>query len=489
MAGNTVTLEFAGDADRLQRAARQAREATESVGQAAQDAGAGMQDGAQQSSRLESRLGSLGAATTGATDAIDSLAGGMQAVAEIQDYARQRAQRLEQAQNDVEQAMADGRQAAIDLEQSQRDLSQAYADGTQAALDVGQAEIDRKQAMLDAKAAQDEYAKAVKEHGANSGEAQQAAIDLAQANQDLKQADADLTQAELDKQQAMTDARQATEDGRQANIDAKQSQLDLNQAMHEANPPDLGVWAEQIGMVTPLLNAVVGVVALVTAAQWLWNSALFASPITWIVLAIVALIAIIVLIATKTTWFQDLWRVTWGGIKDAASAVGSWFKDTLWGKWIKGAWDGIVNAGKSAWGWMKELPGKIKGAFSRVTDFLFAPFRAAFNRISDAWNSTIGSLSWTVPGWVPGVGGNSISVPNLPKFHTGGRVPGLPGREVPIMALAGETVLPAGRSYGGDIVIRSGGSQLDDLLVEVLSRAIGRRGGNVQTVLGGRNAA
>lgn len=33
----------------------------------------------------------------------------------------------------------------------------------------------------------------------------------------------------------------------------------------------------------------------------------------------------------------------------------------------------------------------------------------------------------------------------LPKMHTGGVVPGKEGQEVPIMAKAGETVIPAGR--------------------------------------------
>jgi hypothetical protein len=461
MAGNAVTIDFAGDASKLQAAAKRATAATDDVAASAKDAGADYDKAGAASDKYGQKMGDLGSATTGAIDAIDSLSGGLQAAADIQDYARDRAQRLARANVDV-------MQATEDMAQATRDAKQAQIDSEQAALDLTQARLDEKTAL-------EEYNKAVKEHGKNSDEAKQAQIDLKQAGIDVKQ--------------ALEDQEQATRDASQANIDAKTAQVDLNDAMHEANPPELQEWADMIGLVTPLLSAVVGVLGLVTAAQWLWNSALFASPLTWIVLAIAAVIAIIVLIATKTTWFQDLWRVTWGGIKDAASAVGSWFKDVLWKKWIVGAWDGIVNAGKNAWNWMKELPGKIKSSFSRITDFLFSPFRAAFNKISTAWNNTVGNLSWTVPGWVPGVGGNSISAPRLPTFHSGGRVPGAPGQEVPIMALAGETVLPPGRSGGGDIIIRSGGTQLDDLLVEVLSRSIGRRGGNVQLVLGGRNAA
>ena len=42
------------------------------------------------------------------------------------------------------------------------------------------------------------------------------------------------------------------------------------------------------------------------------------------------------------------------------------------------------------------------------------------------------------------VGGGTIGLPDLPEFHMGGVVPGRPGQEVPILALAGERVLPPG---------------------------------------------
>lgn len=67
-----------------------------------------------------------------------------------------------------------------------------------------------------------------------------------------------------------------------------------------------------------------------SAAQWLLNVAMTANPIGIVIAIIVALIAIIVLIATKTTWFQDIWKVVWGAIKSAAAAVGDWFTGTLW---------------------------------------------------------------------------------------------------------------------------------------------------------------
>lgn len=215
------------------------------------------------------------------------------------------------------------------------------------------------------------------------------------------------------------------------------------------------------------------------------NLAFLSSPLTWIILAIIALIVIIVLIATKTTWFQDIWKKVWGGIKDAAHAVGSWFKDTLWNKWIKGAFDAISDKVKDLWDWFKKAPGRLKDFFKDIAGFITAPFKAAFNLISDLWNNTIGRLSWTIPSWIPGIGGKTISAPQLPKFHSGGTVPGAPGSEMLAILQAGEKVTPAGQSAATVIEIHSGGSELDDLLVRILGNAIKSRGSSAQMVLVG----
>lgn len=234
-------------------------------------------------------------------------------------------------------------------------------------------------------------------------------------------------------------------------------------------------WADLAGGLAPIIiqlagtklaiigNAIASVTASAAtkvwaAGQWLLNAALTANPIGIVIVAIAALIAIVVLIATKTTWFQTAWRVSWGAIKSVAIDV---------------------------WDWMKALPGNIGRAFSGIPSTVSAPFRAGFNFVSDAWNNTIGKLSWSVPGWVPGVGGNSISAPKLPHFHSGGVVPGAPGAEMLAVLQAGERVTPAGAGGGRTVIeLRSDGTRIGDLLVEILRLAIGARGGNVQAVVG-----
>lgn len=76
-------------------------------------------------------------------------------------------------------------------------------------------------------------------------------------------------------------------------------------------------------------------------------------------------------------------------------------------------------------------PGKAAdvfiGAFRRIKDSLvtifrgvvgiiLSPFRLAINFIIDLWNNTIGKIKFTVPSWVPVIGGKGFSVPNIPKW-------------------------------------------------------------------------
>lgn len=423
---NTLALEFAGDASKLQAASKDARQSVTAVGDAATDASRQMADAAQQASAYTDRIGSIGAGVTGMTDAIDSAGAAVQGLADFQSYAADKAQEMARAAHDVTQA--------------QEDYNQALRDGAQAAIDADQAQLDLKQAQLDAATAQKDYNDAVKEHGRNSLEARQAMLDMEQAGIDVKQ--------------AQEDSAQATRDAAQAAIDAKGATLDLAEAQRAANPPDLQKWADQIQRFTPLLSGLVGVVGLITAAQWAWNAAQLASPTTWIIAGIVALIAVIVLIATKTKWFQKAWSASWKWIKDSAEDV---------------------------WNWLKKVPGWIGSAFKKVADFITWPYRTAFNQIARMWNRTVGSLSWTVPGWVPVIGGNTVAVPNIPTFHQGTRsVPGPPGSEQLAILQAGETVTSRAGSVGGggELVIRGDGSRLGDAIVEIIRMAMITRAGD-----------
>lgn len=192
--------------------------------------------------------------------------------------------------------------------------------------------------------------------------------------------------------------------------------------------------------------------ALWTGAQRLLSLAFITSPIGWIVLAIAALVAIVVLIATKTTWFQTIWRVAWSGIKAAAS---------------------------NTWDFLKRIPGWIQTAFAKVANFITAPYRAAFNGIARLWNSTVGRLTFTIPGWVPGIGGNSFGVPKIPTLHSGGVVPGTYGQVVPILAMGGERV-SSGRSSAPTTV--AAGDSLTALIFKIVRDEVIAAGGDPSAI-------
>lgn len=216
--------------------------------------------------------------------------------------------------------------------------------------------------------------------------------------------------------------------------------------------------ADFLSVVVPIVGIFMGIIAAIKiwiAVQAALNIVMSLNPIGLIIIAVAALIAIIAVIATRTRFFQNVWASAWGGIKAAAGAVGSWFRDTVWNRWIRGAWDGIVNKGKSVVDWFRGLPGRLGSALSSIGNRIVSPFRSAFNGIVRLWNSTVGSLSFSIPGWVPGVGGNSWSAPRLSERASGGPVSagrsylvGERGPEVITMGSSNGNVIP-NRELGG----------------------------------------
>lgn len=279
----------------------------------------------------------------------------------------------------------------------------------------------------------------------------------------------------------------------------------------ERNQQWLGPLAVGLG----ILGIAIGVV---TAAQWAWNTALAVSPVTWIIVGIVALVAIIVVVATKTQFFQTIWGAVWGFMK----GVGAWFAGpfanffvSLWQKIVSVA-TGIKNAFVSAFNfvknaavswqnlqqtvinrvvigfttvvnYVKSVPGKISGALSNMFSPLWAGFKNIINNVIRGWNS----LHFGIPGFsfagisVPGI---NIGVPRIPYLDKGGSVLA----EGLAYIHRGETVTPAAkvtpyRSGSGEahatLTLKSDGSRLANLLLEILREAIRDKGGDPVKVL------
>lgn len=174
-----------------------------------------------------------------------------------------------------------------------------------------------------------------------------------------------------------------------------------------------------------------------TGVQWLLNAAMDANPIGLVVIAIIALIAIIEVVVHNTQFFKDVWADVWNFMK----AVGAWFSGPFVNFFVD-AWHTIVNFGEGALNWFKALPGNIGRALAGVANFLIGPFKPAFNAIADLWNSTLGKVSFSIPSWVPLVGGKGWSFPKMPHLDTGGYIT----QTGIAMVHKGETVVPAGTS-------------------------------------------
>lgn len=187
-------------------------------------------------------------------------------------------------------------------------------------------------------------------------------------------------------------------------------------------------------------------------AQGGLNAALLANPIGLVVLAIAALVAGFVLAWKHSETFRDI---------------------------VKGALSTVKDFAVDLWEFFKDLPNKLWGMAQKIVEVITWPYKTAFNAVATIWNNTVGKLSFEIPSWVPGLGGKGFSMPNLPTFHMGGVVPGNPGQATPIMAMAGETVVPAGAG-GTSIVINAGAivteNQLADFVHKALLRKQGRTG-------------
>ncbi|MDG4756099.1 hypothetical protein O7630_34715, partial [Micromonospora sp. WMMD718] len=295
--------------------------------------------------------------------------------------------------------------------------------------------------------------------------------------------------------------------GMRAALHAQTQALIANTAVHRgATAAAAAETAATNGGILARARAVVGMaaqrVAMVAtraatltwaAAQWVLNAAMTANPIGLIVLAVIALIGIIVLIATKTTWFQTAWRVSWGAVKAAAAAVGDWFVNTLWKRWILGAYNGIVSGGARFLNWYLSLPGRLLRGLANVGRIILSPFKWGFNQIASFWNRTVGRLSFRAPSWIPGIGGMGWSMPNLPLLARGGNITrggaaivGDGGEPEIVDLPTGARVTPLSQAGGGVTTLRleSDGTPMADFLVEMLRAAVKVRGGNVQVVLG-----
>lgn len=179
-------------------------------------------------------------------------------------------------------------------------------------------------------------------------------------------------------------------------------------------------------------------------------------------LGIAAIVAIGVILYKNWDTIKAVGEAVWGFITDTIGAAVGFITDHIGTlgriilafatggmseavRFIMDHWDGIVD-------FFKSIPEKIRGFFSGVGDIITAPFRAAFDAVKRLWNSTVGGVGFTIPNWVPGIGGNSFRIPEMAEGgvvqSSGWAMVGEAGPEV-LWLGGGATVAPLDSAMGG----------------------------------------
>ena len=198
------------------------------------------------------------------------------------------------------------------------------------------------------------------------------------------------------------------------------------------------------------------------AAQWVLNAALSANPIGLVIVAIVALVAVLVIAYKKSETFRNIVDASFRAVQRAAAAAFGWIKSN-WPLLLAiitgpiGLAVLVIARNKDRIiGLFRAIPGAIGGAFRTLSGAITAPFSSAFSAIRSLWNSTIGGFGFSIPGWVPKVGGKSFHIPEMAHGGIGGglMMVGERGREL-VRLPQGSQVIPNGSTEA--MLSRGGG--------------------------------
>jgi hypothetical protein len=94
--------------------------------------------------------------------------------------------------------------------------------------------------------------------------------------------------------------------------------------------------------------------------------------------------------------------------------------------------EGVGKIASTVFDGMKAGFASVVTIVSKYVNTLAGIYKGLFNGIASVWNSTVGKLSFKIPGWVPGLGGKGFDVPDIPMLAAGGIV------SSPTLALIGE---------------------------------------------------
>lgn len=112
----------------------------------------------------------------------------------------------------------------------------------------------------------------------------------------------------------------------------------------------LGFILQVIGFFFRLGSALGMIWKIVKAGVWVFRllgAAILGTPIGWIILAIMALIAIFVLLWKKNETFRNAMKAAWAAIVEAVKTAWNWFKNLP--QWFSDLWSDIKSGVESGW--------------------------------------------------------------------------------------------------------------------------------------------
>jgi tape measure domain-containing protein len=71
---------------------------------------------------------------------------------------------------------------------------------------------------------------------------------------------------------------------------------------------------------------------------------------------------------------------------------------------------------------LRGAPAAIASAASGMFNGITDAFKTVVNGLGSIWNSTVGKISFKIPGWVPALGGKGFSMPKIPQLYRGGEI-------------------------------------------------------------------
>jgi phage-related protein len=395
--------------------------------------------------------------------------------------------------------------------------------------------------------AQTKYNTAVEKYGKGSTQARQAALGLEGAQNAVNKASAggavkfsaqELATARLNlilKQTSSTNGDFARTSGGLANsqrIVAAQYENAQAQLGKKLLPMMLtatkvaakliDVFSRYQGVLLPLAGAI-GVIVLAVkawkAAQILLNLAITANPIGIVVVALAAIATSLYIAYSRSETFRTVVIKVFSVVKVATlSFVAAWIKVQIV---VLNVFSAIVHGAAAAFGWMPGIGGKLKSARKAFDDFRKTADKALHGIQAEIKTEKARQKARDFAAYLKRLGATPVTFDLYTRTHaqrpgthsqnasggvfrgrhyaSGGAGGGTgminDGGGPEIVRLPdGSMVYPAGQSadmasrWGRRdpivLEIRSGGSKLDDLLVELIRRSIRIRGGNVQAVLG-----